>query len=196
MRKRKKRPLPTLVNDDHMPEVKKHILSSNAQQMADFITDLNEKNKSGRELSIIIDTVQDNDYDDIKYPIHKSALISSKYHMHFQNTRKILYDPKNKLTYLDIYVFHYLCEMFADYKRFYVNQVFWEDIKNDMEGIGVNFNINSIHNSLSRLKKATIILSIGKGCYTLNKILVFSGDLNTREEAIKNDFSPLKSIKQ
>ncbi len=185
-----------VVDNSLLPEVVNH-QSKKSDQMTRFIDKMNKisstkKTQSGKKLSVIIDLVPDKDDPSIVYPIRKDMTLPSSFFMQFDNTRFILHHPSNKLTMIDFYLFNYLCDHYAEFKQFFIGKPFWDDIEADMQSLELNYTQKSLQNSLAKLHKATLILKMAKSCYSINKILIFKGSLETMPNQIKDQYQNIK----
>lgn len=149
-----------------------------------------EAKDSGTIINLTIGRTSDGCDPATYYPLQSQIPIPERYHMQFESTRRILFSPENKLSNRDLYLFHFLCEKFAEHLKFYVNAEFWAQVQKDMECMGIGFAKGSVANSLSKLVKCSLILKHEKGIYSLNKILIYAGPLSSRISSIQNQFFP------
>lgn len=185
----KKQPI-TIIEHSMVPEVVNHILSPEAQKLSEFISYINKlaKDQFGIKIPIMIDSVQDNHDPSITYPINQDVNIPSTYFMQFSQTRHILHHNTAKLSSIDFYVLHYLCDHFSESKEFFISHSFWNEIQSDMDMLQLTYSAKSIHNSISKLTKLNILLKMAKSCYSINKLLIFAGPLSLRPQSIKDQF--------
>ncbi len=178
-----------IIKRSDVQEVNNHILSKEAKEFKETLDRMAKFAPEGIKVTVNIDAVQDNDDPSIIYPIQHETIIPAKYHMQFNSTRKVLFFKENDLTMLDHYLFHYLCEEFAEHHKFYINSDFWELLLKDIEEMNLSYSQNSFRNSLARLVKSKLIFKVKKGIYVLNKAYIFAGPLINRLPSIEEQFN-------
>lgn len=179
-----------VINDSSHYKVVNHLIVDKEvirrSEILDHITVLNKELPSS-SIPLVIDKIIDKD-DNIIHTYHKQVSVSEQFCFLYKHTRNIICNKNNKLTAIDIYLFLYLCDNFANQKEFFVNPSFWRDINQDMVILDLNYTKPSLLNSLSKLTKTEIILKISKACFSINKIFIFSGQLDQRHKQIQEQY--------
>ena len=187
--KKKHKPKPRIINDNTSREIVKYTPTQKAQENQNFINTVNQSQVNPvNPIDVIIDTVPNDLDSSIQYPVKYTLNIPQRYFMQFESARHVLYNPDNKLTLIDFYLFHYLCDHYSQFNQFFIAAPFWYSINQDMQRLKLTYSQQSIKNSLTKLHKAKLILKMSKGCYAINKILIFTGPLNQRVNEIQNQF--------
>lgn len=184
MRRRKKNPI--LVSPNH--PLSNHQLSESSKSIKGVMDQLNGTvdAKRSTQMKLLVDIAEDPDpKEQVAYPITETVNVPDEFAMIFQGTLEILYNPKNNLKPIDSFVFLYLCSRYAKEESFQVGSIFWDKILHSVTHCQLSYTRKKLHESISKLARASIILRTGHAAYSLNKLLIYAGQLSDRPGEIK-----------